>query len=428
MKRALTARKLPVLALVLLSALVSPAPVRALAEEPPAAPVVVTATDAAGQALVDAGAQVVLCVPATGSVAIYENWRARAKCAQEYQLHEEVAVGMAMGASCRGRRSAVLLKSHGLAKAANALVDAWTMGAEGGLVLLVACDREGRASDTIFNIDALVAGLSLPMRRLGPGEVYRGVREAFAQSEAQGLPVVVLVEDDELNAPAGPLPPAPPSVVPGPVPARDADRRVLCPLNVRYPHEVVQAKLAGTDWRTLPRPVWPVIPEGMPPKFRPIIQAYMPVFDLLKTLRPDIDFIAGDTGTSTLFACPPYELIDAAAYYGGSIPLAAGALKAGARKTWAVTGDWAFTAAGHLGLHEAVQMGLPVKVLILHNRVAGATGGQPLNEAVFARLIGAYSEFVRRVDVTDRAALRATLQAAQASDRLELVVVDLPTP
>lgn len=145
MKRALTARKLPVLALVLLSALVSPAPVRALAEEPQAAQVVVTATDAAGQALVDAGAQVVLCVPATGAVAIYENWRARAKCAQEYQLHEEVAVGMAMGASCRGRRSAVLLKSHGLAKAANALVDAWTMGAEGGLVLLVACDQIGRA-------------------------------------------------------------------------------------------------------------------------------------------------------------------------------------------------------------------------------------------------------------------------------------------
>ena len=73
-------------------------------------------------------------------------------------------------------------------------------------------------------------------------------------------------------------------------------------------------------------------------------------------------------------------------------------------------------------------MGLPVKVLILHNRVAGATGGQPLNEAVFARLIGAYAEFVRRVDVADRDALRATLQAAQASDRLELVVVDLPTP
>lgn len=125
-------------------------------------------------------------------------------------------------------------------------------------------------------------------------------------------------------------------------------------------------------------------------------------------------------------ACPPYDLLDAATYYGGSIPMAAGAIQAGARKAGAVIGDWAFTAAGLLGIHEAFHLGIPVKVLILHNRVALATGGQPMDEALFERLLRAYPEFIRRMYVRDRTALLRTLRAAQESSRMEIVVVEFP--
>lgn len=384
----------------------------------------VTMAEAAGQALVDAGAAVVNCVPATGAVAIYDAWLARAKRNKPYQFHEEVALGMAMGASLTGRRSAVVVKTHGLAKAANALVDAWSMGAEGGLVIIVAADRDGTSSDTIYDPDAFVAGMRVPFRRLGPGEAYEGVLAAFDRSETMGLPVVLLMEDGDLGtavkAPPSRVPPIRPTVTP----KRDPLRHVLFPANARYPYEVVRAKLAGRDWRSIPRPELPCIPDGVPPKYRAGIRSYMPVFDIVKGMRGEIDFIMGDTSTSTMFACPPYDLLDAAAYYGGSIPLAAGAIQAGARKAWAVIGDWSFTAAGSLGLNEAFHQGIPVKVLLLHNRVAFATGGQPVDDLLFERLLKVYPEFVRRVDAGDRAALRLALRAAQDSNRMEIVVVE----
>lgn len=397
------------------------------AQAPPApARTQATMAQAAGQALVDAGTTVVTCVPATGAVSIYEAWRTCAKREQPYQYHEEVALGMAMGASLTGQRSAVIVKSHGLAKAANALIDAWTLGTEGGLLILVAADKEGHSSDSIFDPDAFVAGTRVPFQRLGPEEIHGGILAAYARSEAVGLPVVLLVEDDDLvKAVAAP----PPSTAPartGAAPKRDPLRHVLFPMNTHYPHQVVQAKLAGRDWRTIPRPTLPSIPEGVPPKFQAGVRSYMPVFDIFKGLREEVDFIMGDTSTSTLFTCPPYDLLDAATYYGGSIPMAVGAIQAGARKVWALTGDWAFTAAGHLGLHEAFHLGIPVKVLLFHNHVALATGGQPMDEALFERLLKVYSEFLRRANVSDPAALRSTLRAAQESNRMEIVVVDFP--
>jgi hypothetical protein len=65
-----------------------------------------------------------------------------------------------------------------------------------------------------------------------------------------------------------------------------------------------------------------------------------------------------------------------------------------------------------------------VKVLIFHNRSAVATGEQLLDEALFERLLMGYSDFVRRVDSRDFSKLHDTLQSAQKSDRMEIVVVD----
>ena len=384
----------------------------------------VTVAEAAGRALVDAGVAVVNCVPATGAASIFEAWKRLSGNEKPYHYHEEVAMGMTMGASLTGQRSAVVIKAHGFAKACNAIIDAWTFGAEGGLIIIVATDREGRSSDTIFDSAGLVAGTKLPFRHLGPDEVYDGLIAAYSRSESMGMPMVLLVEDDDLarHIPAPQESPQP--VRPVAVPPRDPLRHTLCPGNSNYPHEVAQAKLAGRDWRVIPRPGLPVIPDGLPEKFQAAIRSYMPVFDVFKSFRGEIDFIMGDTGTSSLFVCPPYGLVDATTYYGGSIPMAAGAISAGARKAWAIIGDWTFTASGHLGLHEAFHQNLSVKVLIFHNRSAVATGGQALDEALFERLLTGYLDFVRRVDAREHANLQDILQSAQRSDRMEIVVVD----
>ncbi|NTU97938.1 MAG: hypothetical protein HGA62_09025 [Chlorobiaceae bacterium] len=387
------------------------------------APAEITAAEAAGRALRDAGVSMVNCVPAAGASAVFEAWMARTGIHSHWHFHEEVALGMAMGASLAGRRSAVVIKAHGFAKAANALIDALPAGAEGGLVMIITSDREGSNSDSIFDTDAFVAGTHLPFRRLYPHELYEGILRAFDLSESMGLPVAIIVEEGDLahrvSVPAA-APARQPSVA---VPPRDPLRHTLFPGN-RYPYEVMQAKLAGRDWRDILRPALPVLPDGLPEKFHSALRSSMPVFDLLKEMRAEIDFIMGDTGTSSLFVCPPYELLDATTYYGGSIPMTAGALLCGAKKAWAVTGDWSFTAAGHLGLHEAFHRGLPVKVLIFHNGEALATGGQILDEKLFERLLMGYEEFVRRVEVRDGRMLEHILRSAQESDRMEIVVVD----
>ncbi len=383
----------------------------------------ITVAEAAGRALADAGACTVNCVPAAGATAVFEAWQACTGRSALWHYHEEVALGMAMGTSLAGRRSAVAVKAHGFAKAANAAIDALPFGAEGGLVVIVTSDREGSSSDSIFDADAFVAGTQLPGLRLGAGDVYSGIVETFARSESSGLPMVLIVEDRDLEQLVPSPPPAPALPRSSVLPQRDALRHTLFPGN-SYPHEVALAKLAGRDWKSIPRPELPLLPDGLPEKFRSTILSCAPVFDILKGMRDEIDFIMGDTGISSLSVCPPWEIVDATTYYGGSIPMAAGALQAGERKAWAVTGDWSFAAAGHLGLHEAFRRELPVKVLIFHNGKAVATGGQVLDEDLFERLLKGYAAHVSRADVTDGEALRSTLCRAQRSERMEIVVVD----
>ncbi len=87
-----------------------------------------------------------------------------------------------------------------------------------------------------------------------------------------------------------------------------------------------------------------------------------------------------------------------------------------------MTGDYAFLAAGHLGLIEAHARRIPLKVLILDNGRAMATGGQPVPEGLLERVLGGWTSFVRRIDTpADPSAVREALSRAQASQRLEIV-------
>lgn len=208
--------------------------------------------------------------------------------------------------------------------------------------------------------------------------------DAFSWSEALQLPVVLLMNADDIDQ-VGTYTPVQDSTS-LPTYQRDVTRHVLCPLLAEYQHQVLAAKVSGQNWRVLKKPALPTIPDDLPEAWQPLARLYMPPFMVFQTLRGEV--VTGDMGVSTLFAFPPYNCIDICTYMGGSIPLAIGAYLAGHQSVWAVTGDFSFIAAGHLGLLEAVQRNIPLKVLILYNRRAQTTGGQPIPNNILEHILG----------------------------------------
>jgi TPP-dependent indolepyruvate ferredoxin oxidoreductase alpha subunit len=110
---------------------------------------------------------------------------------------------------------------------------------------------------------------------------------------------------------------------------------------------------------------------------------------------------------------------------GGSVPLAIGALLAGHEAAWALTGDFSFVAAGHLGLLEAVLRAVPVRVVVFADGRASATGGQPVPRALLDRVLAGYHPAVRFLDDPhDPAAVARVLAGADAAAGLQVVVAD----
>ncbi|HOF42150.1 MAG TPA: hypothetical protein PLD73_18935, partial [Candidatus Hydrogenedentes bacterium] len=87
-----------------------------------------SADRAAALALQDAGVKVVTHVPATGATAVFDAYCGLAGKRPAYSFNEEVAYTVAHGAALAGVRSAAVLKSHGLAKASNSVIDSLTLG------------------------------------------------------------------------------------------------------------------------------------------------------------------------------------------------------------------------------------------------------------------------------------------------------------
>jgi TPP-dependent indolepyruvate ferredoxin oxidoreductase alpha subunit len=76
-----------------------------------------------------------------------------------------------------------------------------------------------------------------------------------------------------------------------------------------------------------------------------------------------------------------------------------------------------------MGLIEAKARQVPLKVLVIDNGCAMATGGQPVAEGVFEQVVGGWAPFVSRIDnPRDTSAVRSVLSRANESDRLEIVV------
>jgi len=386
-----------------------------------AAPVLVSQEIA--RALRDASVGVATNVPASFTSEIFEQFNALGNAANVYSFNEEAAYTVAHGASMVGKRATTIMKAHGLAKAANSIIDSLSAGVTAGLVAIVTDDRYGRHSDSIFDLQDLLKGMNIPYRVPSPETMYVDILASFAQSETLQLPVVVYVQSDLLATKVLPLPqaklPAPPEY------HRDPLQRVLCLLLTGYQREILELKLAGLDWRSVPRPNMPVLPDSLPPKWRPTVERYGPLFEAFKALRQEHDFVSGDTGISSLFAFDPFQCIDACTFYGGSTSLAVGAALAGRNHVWAVTGDYAFIAAGQLGLLEAVARNVPLKVLVIHNGMAQTTGGQAIPPAVYEQAMAGYAPAITHIaNPLDRSEAQAVLSAARSADGLRIVVAE----
>ena len=389
-----------------------------------ASPETLPLADAIATALADAGVRIATHVPASGAVEVFDAFCARTGQPRIYSYNEETAHAIAHGAAIGGIRSAAILKSHGFAKAANSIVDSIVAGHTAGFVVLVFDDPTGAHSDTVLDTKALVAGTGIRHVRPAPETAYAEVLRAFHTSEQLRAPVAVILDADDLAKPVAiareKLPP------PAAVYRRDVYRYLLCPLLAPYQRRALDARLAGHE-PPADKPALPEIPDGLPVQFKAAATTYAAAFDAFKKIKGANAVVAGDTGTSALFAFPPYDCVDITTYYGGSIPLAAGLYLSGHTNAWAVCGDFAFIAAAHLGLPEALQREIPLKILVFHNGIAAATGGQPIRPDVFENVLGGYAQHVRRLRFdASPAELESALAAAKASPRLEIVVVEVP--
>jgi len=383
----------------------------------------VKASEAIGMAMRAAGAKVATCVPGLGATEIFSDYCPQPSQEPIFSFHEEVAYTVAHGAALAGRRAFASLKTHGFIKAGNSIIDSLYSGTVAGFVCVVVDDRQGIQSDSIVDTAAFVKGIGIPHKAADVEDVYRDVLEGFELSERLSLPFALIIDASDLDLN---------SVVSAERKLstalhqyrRDIAQHVLCPPFCRYQREVLGCKNQGGDWTSIPRPALLPIPESLPERWKPIARKYARLFEAFKSVKGPI--VAGDTGISTLFALPPYDCIDVTTYMGGSLPLAIGAYLAGCRPAWAVTGDFSFLAAGHLGLIEAALRNIPLKVLVLCNGKAETTGGQRIPDGALECVVKGYTDRVTYIhDPQNSDEIEDVLGKAAHADELSLVIADL---
>lgn len=379
-------------------------------------------SEAIGLAMQDIGVDIATYVPGLGATEVYYDYCAIVGQRPVISFHEEVAYTIAHGAALAGKRAFTSLKAHGFIKAGNSVSDSLYSGTSAGLVSIVVDDKFGIQSDCILDTLGLVKGLGIPCKSANLENVYRDVLEAFEVSERLHLPYALVVDASDMDE-AVQVPEHRKTSVCRQSYKRDIAQHVLCPPFCNYQGQILRRKNQGDDWTGIPRPSISPIPGSLPEKWRPTAEKYAHLFEAFKLVRGPI--VTGDTGMSTLFALPPYDCIDVTTYMGGSVPLAIGAYLAGCQPSWAVSGDFAFIGAGHLGLLEAAVRDTPLKVLVLHNGKSETTGGQRIPDGALERIIKGYQEHVSYIrDPRNSFEIKEILESAARADEMSIVIAD----
>ncbi len=375
-------------------------------------------------ALFDAGVKVITSVPATGVSQVFDLFNSVSHKNNPVSFNEEPAYSIVHGAAITGTRAAALLKSHGILKAANSASDSLFSGTTAGMLAIVFTDKTGLHSDSILDIEPFLKGIGMPYEMADADNIYRQVFHILDSSEEMCLPHTLIIETGELSRLTEIQKTSSRQADnPGRAYHRNIARHVLCPFFTSYQRNLLNSKINHQEWSQLPQPEIPQIPDSLPDKWKPQMEIYSSLFSAFQKVRGTI--ITGDTGISTLFSCEPYSCVDITTYIGGSIPLAVGAMLAGHRDVWAVTGDFSFIAAGFMGLLEARQRHLPLKILILYNGKSETTGGQPIPENTLETLLCGYENYLSFItDPQNTDEVVTVLKKAQSSDQLAIVVAD----
>lgn len=329
-------------------------------------------------AVEDSKTNVCLTVPGLGATELNESINSSSsKIYNKVSLNEEAALSVTMGASIYGTRSCTFIKSHGLAKACNALMTSLSIGVNASNLIFVLDDVDGKSSDNILDTMNLIKGTEAPFVKIGDN-AYEQILDAVMLSERMKLPVLIYVNCDNLfneysytrvkiNEYHEKF-------------IRNPYLNVACPLLSAFQRKILINKLQDKtiDTSVVELPRLSNLENILPNKLKDVFIKYKSFFNVFKKI--DRDYTSGDTGTSALFAFEPYDCIDTCSYMGGSPGMAVGAYLAGAKKSWSITGDFTFFSAGVLGLTEAKIKSIPIKLVIFNNGFAGATGGQLVDE------------------------------------------------
>jgi TPP-dependent indolepyruvate ferredoxin oxidoreductase alpha subunit len=382
-------------------------------------------SEAIASALRDAGVGVCTFVPGYGGSEVFRILQDQRIGQAVMSYHEEPAYTIAHGAALCGMRAASLFKTHGIMKAGNSVSDSLYAATNAGFVTILFEDEGGSHSDSVVEAVPFLEGIGMPHIRTASRTVYEDILGAFRKSEDEQLPCAILINAEEVSLETSFTP------FPGSVPSKEYTRNIqqhlVAPIYAEYQHRVLMAKKRKEDWKTIPVPRVPVIPDETRPHWRPTVESYMPVFDVFRDIRGEI--VTGDTSLTSQFSGSPYHCIDMCTYMGGSIPLAIGAYLAGKKGVWAVTGDFGFMSAGHLGLFEAYNRRIPLKILVFHNGKAAATGGQLIGQDMLEILLSGYKPFVRHIhNPADKKEIREVLGEAASVNELRIVISEsLPT-
>lgn len=336
-------------------------------------------------------------------------------------LNEEAAFSIAIGSAIFGKRSASLVKSHGLTKMANALTTTMSIGTNAANIIFVFDDVEGRSSDNILNTLPLIEAMETPYLVLQENPV-KEIEKAYQLSESLKLPVIIYVNCQDLNR-QFPVTKIEKSQEHFPF-QRSPYLNIACPMLTRYQRDLIEFKLGKR--KTAPKSKrFENIEAILPDHILKTYQKYLPFFEVFREIEKD--FVSGDAGTSTLFGFPPNDCVDCCSYMGGSPGLAVGAYLAGANRSWSITGDFSFFAAGILGLNEALIHEIPIKLVLLANNVASATGGQELSPHLLKHFLLSFQEYLQVLPIDSPRAdfVKALNQINQAST-LQILVIQVP--
>lgn len=381
------------------------------------------AYNAIAHALNDLGVEVVTHVPGYGASETFQAYNELNMRNLKFSFHEEVAYTISHGASIVGKRSAVLLKSQGLMKAANSVTDSLYTEPAAGFVTIIYDDKTGKHSDNILEITPILEGMNMPFILSKNETIYDDVINAFKESEKRKMPTALIVDAGNVKIEIEFNPYL--NLKKNFFYERNVYSHVVHPLLSEYQYKLFVAKRFEGNLESIVRPELPIVPEQLTERVKEGALKYIPFFEVFRNIKRDIT--TGDTSSSSAFAFPPFNCVDIVTYMGGSIPLAIGAYLSGKKNVWALTGDFGFISAGCLGLLEVIHREIPLKIVIFYNKKAAATGGQLIHKKLLRHLLAGYEKFLLHIsNPSDPFEIDSVLNEAALSSEMKIIIADYP--